>query len=1086
MFVALVLGMVSCQNYLDDFDVNIGGEKEVVVSVSLPEGTRANSAVGAISNNVVESDEYTLRYIFQIWDEAKQQKKDAVMEYSDDTKVSFPVRLMPGRNYRFVVWADVVREDKKEDLHYNTANFPTISVNTDSWVAMDETRDAYTASELIKDFGSAQNYTLTLKRPFAKLRVITTDMDELMGVVPTTATVTYTTEYYNSFNALENKAVRESKNENKEHKDYTIKEYELTNGKVLFTDYFFAENDAVSFNLSVNMSDNGEPITRNFNTDIPVNRNHLTTLIGNILTEGDNIEVRIEEGFDGEIEEVYPPASIDPNRVIRYTATEKVVPYKTDAFGANIISNTWDKNTGEGCISFDNDVTTIGISAFYRCDKLKGIILNKSIKSIENYAFEGCTALAEITIPANVDSIGCSFVDCTSLSSVVFEKGETHISISYGAFDGVAAALYVDRDIKGYAISFPFENAKLKSITIGPNMKHIEDCVFGYCEELQSLIFEGESQVETIGRYAFAASNIPCAVHIPKSVIEIDPTAFALTTGITNFTSESPYYSKGVYGELIYNDRTLFRYPSTRPYDGFISSGAYDKIGAWAFSGCDIKRVYLMLYDAIEIGDYAFWRCKDLKEFIPYGAGHKLNISFIGDSAFGETAVEELNFLDSTFASINATFRGCEALHTLYLPATLTEIGEMTFHSCSSLTSLYIAATTPPTLSSDAFNVVSNELSIYIPAESVEAYKNAENWSEYSDRLVAYDFENGVVVTPKPANNEIWYTSVNEEVIDPYNVDAFDATIVSNTYENGKGVIEFDGDVTSIGQYAFNGCNSLTSITIPNSVTSIEYGAFYHCASLKSIALPDNLTTISTCTFDGCSSLESIIIPDAVTEIGVYAFCECVSLESVVIGSRVTSIRGSAFILCDNLKSVYISDMSAWCKIEFGYWSHSNPLKNGAKLYLNNIEVTELTIPSDITEIYDYTFEGCISLTSLTIPDSVTSIGEGAFALCDNLKSVRLGNCVASIEKWAFDGCDSLESITIPDSVTSIGQYAFNGCISLNSVYCKPTTPPTLVDSFDSNAYGRIIYVPYQSVDAYKTASSWSNYANSIEGYDFQ
>ena len=434
MFVALVLGMVSCQNYLDDFDVNVGGEKEVVVSVSLPESTRANSAVGAISNEVVESDEYTLRYIFQIWDEAKQQKKDAVVEYSDDTTISFPVRLVPGRNYRFVVWADVVREGKKEDLHYNTANFPTISVNTDSWVAMDETRDAYTTSELITDFGSAQNYTLTLKRPFAKLRVITTDMDELMGVVPTTATVTYTTEHYNTFNALENKAVRESKNENKEHKDYTIKEYELTNGKVLFTDYFFAENDAVSFNLSVNMSDNGESITRNFNTDIPVNRNHLTTLIGNILTEGDNIEVKIEEGFAGEYEYPYNDGTRPTNYEIWYTSTDgKVVtPFDVNAFGANIISNTY--YDGKGIIRFDREVTKIDKWAFGWCRTIESILIPDSVTEIKNQAFIYCDNLNSINITLGIKYIGNSAFYGSKLQSIDIPNSD--IVIESGAFAG--------------------------------------------------------------------------------------------------------------------------------------------------------------------------------------------------------------------------------------------------------------------------------------------------------------------------------------------------------------------------------------------------------------------------------------------------------------------------------------------------------------------------------------------------------------------------------------------------------------------------------------------------------------------------
>ena len=219
----------------------------------------------------------------------------------------------------------------------------------------------------------------------------------------------------------------------------------------------------------------------------------------------------------------------------------------------------------------------------------------------------------------------------------------------------------------------------------------------------------------------------------------------------------------------------------------------------------------------------------------------------------------------------------------------------------------------------------------------------------------------------------------------------------------------------------------------------------------------------------------------------MYAFLDCSSLESVVIGSNVTSIGGSAFIGCSNLKSVYISDLSAWCKISFGYWTFSNPLRNGAKLYLNNIEVTELTIPSDITEIKDYTFEGCKSITSLTIPDSLTSIGECAFFDCSNLKSVTLGNRVTLIGKDAFNSCSSLESITIPDSVASIGGHAFQNCFSLKEVYCKPTTPPSgNSDMFYNYVPDRKIYVPRASVDAYKAAEYWRDYADDIEPYDFE
>ncbi|MBQ1213430.1 MAG: leucine-rich repeat domain-containing protein, partial [Tidjanibacter sp.] len=102
------------------------------------------------------------------------------------------------------------------------------------------------------------------------------------------------------------------------------------------------------------------------------------------------------------------------------------------------------------------------------------------------------------------------------------------------------------------------------------------------------------------------------------------------------------------------------------------------------------------------------------------------------------------------------------------------------------------------------------------------------------------------------------------------------------------------------------------------------------------------------------------------------------------------------------------------------------------------------------------------------------------------LTSVTIGNGVTEIGGSAFWGCTSLTSVTIPDSVTSIGNNAFENCTSLKSVYCKPTTPPTGGSNmFYNNASGRKIYVPTASVDAYKAASYWKNYASAIEGYDF-
>ena len=143
-------------------------------------------------------------------------------------------------------------------------------------------------------------------------------------------------------------------------------------------------------------------------------------------------------------------------------------------------------------------------------------------------------------------------------------------------------------------------------------------------------------------------------------------------------------------------------------------------------------------------------------------------------------------------------------------------------------------------------------------------------------------------------------------------------------------------------------------------------------------------------------------------------------------------------------------------------------------------------IPNSVTSIGGSAFYYCSSLTSATIGNGVTSIGGSAFYYCSSLTSVTIGNSVTSIGNYAFHDCTSLTSVTIPDSITSIGASAFSNCRSLASVYCKPTTPPTGESyMFSNNASDRKIYAPTSSVNTYKTAQYWSEYADYIVGYDF-
>ena len=115
-----------------------------------------------------------------------------------------------------------------------------------------------------------------------------------------------------------------------------------------------------------------------------------------------------------------------------------------------------------------------------------------------------------------------------------------------------------------------------------------------------------------------------------------------------------------------------------------------------------------------------------------------------------------------------------------------------------------------------------------------------------------------ISVTQSAPTNKIAYTSSDGKIVVPYQTAAFGAKIVSNVYENGKGVITFDGDVTSIGYYAFSDCDALKSVTIPDSVTTIELHAFYDCDALQSITIPNSVTSIGSYTFYGCDALTNV------------------------------------------------------------------------------------------------------------------------------------------------------------------------------------------------------------------------------------
>ncbi len=328
-------------------------------------------------------------------------------------------------------------------------------------------------------------------------------------------------------------------------------------------------------------------------------------------------------------------------------------------------------------------------------------------------------------------------------------------------------------------------------------------------------------------------------------------------------------------------------------------------------------------------------------------------------------------------------------------------------------------------------------------------------------------------------------------------------TLINNKYT----VVDYEGtpttvvipeilygrNVTSIGRYAFSGCSNLTKVNYLGTIDQwamIEFGsyaynnplyytnklyindvevtevvlttatkisnyAFYGGSSITSVTICNSVISIGDYAFSNCRSVTSVTIGNSVTSIGSYAFEYCRSLTSVTIGDSVTSIGDDAFYNCSSITKVnYLGTIDQWAMIEFDD-AYANPLSNGGKLYINDVEVTEVVLTT-ATKISAYVFYGCSSLTSVTIGENVTSIG-----------------------KWAFYGCSSITSVTIPDSVTSIGYGAFYGCSSLTSIVFEDTTTWYRTNSStdcENKTGGTSTSVTNSSTNATYFKSTYDNY----------
>ncbi len=328
-------------------------------------------------------------------------------------------------------------------------------------------------------------------------------------------------------------------------------------------------------------------------------------------------------------------------------------------------------------------------------------------------------------------------------------------------------------------------------------------------------------------------------------------------------------------------------------------------IGSSAFGGCSGLTSITIPDSVTSIGSYTFSGCSGLTSIaIPD------SVTSIGDSAFsGCIGLTSIKIPDSITSIGNSAFGYCSGLTSIAIPDSVTSIGDSAFSGCSGLTSITIPDSVT-SIGEDAFGWCCNLVNINVSSKNSKYHSLCNCIIETATKVLIVGCKNSIIPN--------------------------------------------DGSVTSIGNYAFNGCSGLTSIAIPDSVTSIGTSAFFYCSGLTSIKIPDSVTSIGTSAFNRCSGLTNITIGNCVTSIGNSAFSGCSGLTSVIWNAEKCTSAGS-----------------------YNY-----------PIFENCSSLSNITIGENVKTIPAYAFSGCSELTSITIPDSVTSIGGSAFYGCSKRKTV--------------------------------------------------------------------------------------------------
>lgn len=796
--------------------------------------------------------------------------------------------------------------------------------------------------------------------------------------------------------------------------------------------------------------------------------------------------------------------------------------------------NAFLDNTSVTKISLPTSVTEIGRKAFGKTYSILGYDLNEGLISIADSAFWGTAALNGgnricLKFPSTLKKIGyAAFHECYNINEFVFNEGLEEICDSAFYQGDHVTAIKLPSTLKvigNYAFSY---NYQCTEINFGGCSAVIGDNAFSRCSALTTI--SGDENLKKWGNRVFADCTALTDYSIPAGLEEMGYAVF-LGSGITDYkvaegsqhfcVEDGNLFTKDMTGLIVYDKRhtaTEYVVPSTVKkiygyafYDegdltSIVLPDGLEEVGPWSMGLTSISAIHFPA-KVKSVGDAFHYKASSLASITvdennPYMCAidnllmDKNQTQVIAYPVLAPAT--ELILPETVLKVHNNAVNRCQNLLTIVIDDACTEIDDQAFDNCTNCTSLIIGKNVR-TIGYQSFRSFMSLTSLTLP-EELRVIKR--QGFTYLTKLTDLKFN-------KKLQFIGWAAFMNctalEEVTLPASLDLDPDNGLGATgshmpflyCSNLKRVIFEDGGKRAVSPMMFYTC-PIEYVKLPEGLEVIGFNAFQGCSTLTSITLPESLKSLREGVFNG-TSITSIHIPDAVEDIAKGAFQYCPNLETVTGGKGIKKLGEGQFIGCPNLKNV--PDLAVLEKLPNQTFYNCTSLsedtytipegtKTIGQATFANTGFINFKLAESVETIEDNAFQGTITMETFTAGENLKTLGAKAFINCSNLREVNLNEGLETIGYNVFGGGQTLEKFIIPSTVDSIGTQTETGYLSvmfkgqsiaLTEIHDLAAIPqPLYTDLFENETFYSTVqlFVPAGSEELYKAAPFWKKFVN--------